>query len=133
VTEALDKSIAVFSGKVVLNEKVPFGSLATFTIQQAWKGTLGKRAKVLTTNLCTLSFKVGETYLVYASGRVEGELTASTCSRTTLLSSADEDLSLLDAAKSKGSALSTVPRKGALISRTYSPATTSRQSLQTSI
>lgn len=105
---ALEKSTAVFTGKVV-DMKEPKGLIissadpvtVTFEVESSWKGTLGNKVKLntaLSSASCGFEFVDGESYLVYAYASDKGdsgELAASLCSRTVLLSSAGDDLKAL--------------------------------------
>lgn len=130
---ALEKSTAVFAGKVV-KMKEPKGIIissadsvtVTFEVDSSWKGVLGDKVS-LTTELssasCGFEFMDGESYLVYAYARGKGdsdELTTGLCSRTVLLSSAGEDLKELGpstytgtAEESPESTMSASPTSGA--------------------
>lgn len=99
--EELEKSTAVFSGKVT-DIDFPIGIKissadpvkVTFEVSKTWKGPNSKTLIVATARhgaSCGYSFKQGEEYLVYAYNE-EDKLSASLCSRTELLSSAETDL-----------------------------------------
>lgn len=99
--ESLEKSTAVFAGKVV-DVDVPIGIVissadpvkVTFDISKVWKGSNYKTLVVTTARdgaSCGYSFKKGEEYIVYTYG--EGDkLSTGICSRTKLLVNAQEDL-----------------------------------------
>ncbi len=99
--ESLEQSIAVFAGKVV-DVDVPGGIIVssgdsvrvTFEVSKIWKGP-DYKTLVLTTArdgaTCGYSFKKNNEYIVYAYGE-ENKLETGICSRTKLLSSAQDDL-----------------------------------------
>lgn len=101
----LEKSSAVFSGKVLgILDKKKFNSTQSsgdelavlFEVDEAWKGINQTQVIVYTSRdsaSCGFEFTSNE-YLVYAN-KYDGELRVSLCSRTTLLSSAQEDLNEL--------------------------------------
>jgi len=99
--EAFEGSQVVFSGKAIdletTNEMYP-RVVATFDIHTIWKGNITKGPLVLTTGTggadCGYVFAENEEYLVYAYGE-EGELGATSCSRTTPLERAEADLVFL--------------------------------------
>lgn len=114
--EALEQADAVFSGRVVdiqAPKKLITSSAdplkVTFEVSKVWKGPKSKKLVVVTARdsaSCGYSFKSGRSYIVYAHQR-EGELTTSICTRTKLLSSAEEDLAQLGT--------STKPTKGGFV------------------
>ena len=90
----LDKSAAVFAGKVVdieRNQKGPLGGVdeVSFRVSEAWKGP-ERETIVLTTqsqgSACGYSFSEGRQYLVDATGK----MSISLCSETKPLSEASE-------------------------------------------
>lgn len=101
----LEKSSAVFSGKVLgILDKKKFNSIQSsgdevvvlFEVEEAWKGIHQTQVIVYTSRdsaSCGFEFTSNE-YLVYAN-ESDGELRVSLCSRTTLLSLAQEDLNEL--------------------------------------
>ena len=101
----LEKSSAVFSGKVLgILDKKKFNSIQSsgdelavlFEVDEAWKGINQTQVIVYTSRdsaSCGFEFTSNE-YLVYAN-KYDGELRVSLCSRTTLLSLAQEDLNEL--------------------------------------
>ena len=99
--EAFDGSQVVFSGKAIdletTNEAYP-NVIATFDVHTIWKGNVTKDPLVLTTGMggadCGYVFADNEEYLVYAYGE-EGELGASSCTRTAPLERAEADLVFL--------------------------------------
>jgi hypothetical protein len=84
-------SAAVFVGRVTATEVVvgtkPFSTqtVATFSVERAWKGITEPTVRVATCGggdvVCTVGvvFRVGERYVVFAAGK---PLATSTCSRT---------------------------------------------------
>jgi MYXO-CTERM domain-containing protein len=100
--EGLSSSYAVFTGKVTKverNESTKFGGLSvTLQVGKVWKGDVGEEVEVHTAGnsaACGYSFAKGETYLVYASRDEADPMRVSLCSRTALVSNADEDLEFL--------------------------------------
>jgi len=100
-SEALKEATAVFAGKVV-GIDAPSGLVissadpvkVTFNVSKVWKGPTYKTLVITTARngaSCGYSFKEGEDYVVYAYGK-ETELSTGLCSRTKLLSNAEEDL-----------------------------------------
>src|SRR5688572_15022207 len=101
-------SAAVFVGVVISQEgphRIPAGEDAftlshrtfRFNVIAAWKGVSGPEASVRTGSGggdCGYDFRVGETYLVYAS-QWRDTLGTSICTRTTPLSQARVDLAEL--------------------------------------
>lgn len=104
---AFGQAAAVFSGRVLSiddDHRVEFAVLEAFsgvtttTVKLGEKG-LPRRssqamdaAKAGRSSNCDLTFKAGESYLVYAYRSPGGALTTNMCSRTRLLSSAQEDV-----------------------------------------
>ncbi len=90
---ALSEATAVFVGKVIdmqpsdpsTEESIQFGvNNVLFEVRQAWKGVESARITIHTLNslaACGYPFKVGQEYLVYATGKV-GDLYVYQCSRT---------------------------------------------------
>lgn len=107
VTEARNKSKAVFSGTVVAIDKKP-GDLyvaVRFKIEESWKGAPSKEATVFTGQGggdCGYKFEVGQQYLVYAYRYNETDLGTNICQRTASLIQAAEDLKVLGRGKSIG-------------------------------
>lgn len=72
--------------------------LVRFSIQERFRGALGSIVEIATGmggGDCGFPFKVGETYLVYASVLKSGQLCAGICSRTQSLENASADLEFL--------------------------------------
>jgi hypothetical protein len=117
--EELRSSDAVFVGKAVKNgledpnprDNIMIGGIR-FDVEKSWKGVSDDRvdlygqsesyygppeeAGTIVENSCAVPFKVGKTYLVYASGgEGDGLLAAHFCGRTGPLRGADEELEAL--------------------------------------
>ena len=104
--EELTNATAVFTGKVVsLAEPIGgFGPISsadpikvTFQIYTVWKGSLSQTTTITTARSgasCGFTFEKGGEYIVYAHGP-ENNLSISLCSRTQLLSTAEDDLAEL--------------------------------------
>ena len=98
--ESLEGATAVFAGKVVDIDK-PFVKTSfmdmmkvEFEVSKVWKGPAYTTIFVQTATpgaSCGYPFEKGKEYLVYAYG-TENTLSANLCSRTRLLSRAQEDL-----------------------------------------
>ncbi len=90
----LDKSAAVFAGKVVdieRNQKGPLGGVdkVSFRVSETWKGTERETLELTTQSqgtACGYSFSEGREYLVDATGK----MSVSLCSETKPLSEASE-------------------------------------------
>lgn len=103
VIEELERSSAVFSGKVIemvdKNKNKLIRSSADpiavkFEVAEIWKGKSQTEIIVYTERdsaSCGFEFDLDKEYLVYAN-EVEGELKVSLCSRTKLLSAAGTDI-----------------------------------------
>jgi len=104
------QSDAVFVGRIVsieISAEVVKGHriehmTATFKVERRWKGPSVRRLRVGTcgtqTMVCTcgVDFQLGQRYVVFAEGK---PLTTSSCNRTTLADTADNELlKSLDAA-----------------------------------
>lgn len=105
--EELEKSDAVFAGTVV-NIDIPslqkakqqfgLGSSmdsveVTFNVSEVWKGPKNKTITIKTARSsasCGYNFEQGKEYFVYANEN-DKDLSVSLCSRTNLLSEAEED------------------------------------------
>lgn len=102
----LVRSTAVFSGKVIdiqdRSANFPAKSdadplLVRFEVDKTWKGVTQSQVLVSTAGeytSCGFEFTENNEYLVYAM-EVDGELNVTLCSRTSLLSSATEDIKVL--------------------------------------
>ena len=112
--EALEDSVAVFSGKVTkITEEHPTLPMISsadpvtveFQVDRVWKGSLEKTIKVTTASdegTCGYGFEMGKTYLVYSyETQVDDPLVlkVSLCSRTAPIADASEDLSELGIGK----------------------------------
>jgi hypothetical protein len=102
--EAMAGSVAVFVGTVTGIQQ-PGGAiqssadpaLVTFEVSQVWKGPEFTNLLVQTSQSsasCGYEFEFGRDYLVYASGS-ETDLSTGLCSRTTLLTNAELDVTEL--------------------------------------
>ena len=106
-SEELEKFSAVFAGKVVsiqhsYDPKAAFASpgdhtTVGFEVSAVWKGTVHEEMYITTPptgGTCGFAFVEGEEYIVYAhdSAYPEGGYTVGICSRTALLSKAQEDI-----------------------------------------
>lgn len=102
--EELEKSTAVFTGKVIdidVRRGIVLSSAdpvkVTFDVSETWKGPDYKVLVVTTVRYsasCGYPFEQGEEYIVYARGE-EDKLNTGICSRTKLLAAAEEDLATL--------------------------------------
>lgn len=75
-------------------------NLVEFTVQQSWKGLSNwHRKMVVRTSVggasCGYDFKLGESYIVYASLSQDGELVTSICTRNNPTHKAAQDLAEL--------------------------------------
>jgi hypothetical protein len=109
VEEELERKTAVFSGKVIdisgPNKRIFKSSADPVTVllevDTIWKGINESQVIVHTAESsasCGFKFELGKEYLVYAYGD-KGDLQTGLCERTTLLTSAAEDLSILGKGK----------------------------------
>ena len=106
VEEELERSKAVFSGKVIdIREKRSLNGyiskLVFFEVTNTWKG-VEQSEIIITTGQgggdCGFDFKVGQEYLVYANESTmygAKSLVSTICNRTNELSSLQEDLKIL--------------------------------------
>lgn len=98
VDQARQHAAAVFTGEVVGIERDKGESYekARFSVERMWKGSLEEEAVVFVHPdflQCDLSFKVGQSYLVYAEG--DKPFSTGYCTRTASLSDAGGDLTAL--------------------------------------
>lgn len=102
---AFRNSKAVFVGKVTNVTKVGDDRVFEFAVEKYWKGAVKKRMTVsfYETTRYQAWFKLGETYLMFAGGDPDGQLTVGRCSRSKDLSQAGEDLKKLGKAKQPSS------------------------------
>ena len=126
--DAVKKSAAVFSGKVVgfeyrkgipneymdslerkTGEKVDYETkVVKIQVEQWWKGNISREVFLITGSVriarsvsfagCDFNFKEGEIYLIYALGNND-ELKTNACMRTRKLAQAEEDLNTLGEGK----------------------------------
>jgi hypothetical protein len=97
---ALEKSAAVFAGKVTAIERQGLKYRVTFEISRTWKGTRGKTIDVTTATsgaACGFGFKKGSSYLVYCyapdkNAKKPVLLGTNICTRTKSHASAKADL-----------------------------------------
>lgn len=95
--EAAWRDDVVFSGRVVsLDSSAPGGGArgVEFEVIQNFRGPHVRTIVVGSGGGCSYSFRIGESYLVYAS-EVQGTLTTSMCTRTRPLRDAADDLAYL--------------------------------------
>lgn len=111
VQEEMERSSAVFSGKVVEivnpNEKNEIQSSADLVavkieVTEWWKG--GNESEVIvytemSSASCGFEFSLNEEYIVYAHEDDDGKIRVSLCSRTAQLQYAEEDLKELGEAE----------------------------------
>jgi hypothetical protein len=97
--ESLEKSHAVFSGKVTKIEDVAdFERAVTLEVATSWKGVDQKELVIYTARdgaACGYGFEKGKSYLIYAHSTKVGEkkvLGTNICTRTCLLADAKGDL-----------------------------------------
>ncbi len=98
---ALEKSAAVFVGRVASVEKSQFSNKFQFSVSKQWKGIEGKTVSIVTaTNsaACGINFDEDRDYLVYAF-KTEGDdqLRTNLCTRTARAADAATDLAELGA------------------------------------
>jgi len=103
VPRALKYADAVFLGQVIALEKDTAREFETyettqFAVKSVWKGALEDTVstRVMTTCcLCGFQFTVGQTYLVYAKQRANGDYHVSRCSRTKTAEQAEAEIQRL--------------------------------------
>ena len=114
VAQSLAQATAVFSGKVVEIKRVKRESKpgreidwlnveVVFAVNTVWKGIDHRVISVFTSSqstACGYGFKDGRTYLVYAHGETQENLSTSICTRTKRLKDARGELKELGAGKS---------------------------------
>lgn len=98
--EAKTQATAVFLGKAAKVTETGSGITLVFSVEKFWKGAKQKSQTITieTGRRYSPSFKVGERYIVYASGGAD-KLTTGRCSRTKLAEYADDDLKALGKGK----------------------------------
>jgi hypothetical protein len=101
--EAMEKSTAVFSGKVTKIEldEAKHRRTVTIEVDRAWKG-MDKKTVVITTAsdgaMCGYGFQKDKSYLVYAHGE-DGKLSTNICTRTRGIEQAKADIEALGEGK----------------------------------
>ncbi|MEX1014049.1 MAG: hypothetical protein WDZ80_02730 [Candidatus Paceibacterota bacterium] len=100
-TEAIEQSSAVFSGLVTNLENDEYSRdfnpnpvIVTVEVMDVWKGIDSSEVTLETARqsaTCGYNFEEGEEYLIYAHGP-NNDLSVSACSRTSLLSNAQNDI-----------------------------------------
>ena len=111
IGEALEDAQAVFSGRVVGLRLVPLEEEdptlpagieeleVSFAVQTVWKGETVETLVVrtgFTCCVCGYPFVIGAGYVVYACDSIDGGLSTSFCTRTHLLDSQTNDVSVLN-------------------------------------
>ncbi len=104
IAEEVERADAVFLGTVIAVDHSDYKAYVfpdvevTFTVQEYWKGVFSEPL-VLHTGQgggdCGFTFEEGKSYLIYAYADDNDDLHANICSRTALLSDAEEDLAKL--------------------------------------
>ena len=103
IADEYHKSSAVFIGRIVaieISTRVYKGDkiekmVATFEVEQRWKGPSLRRLRVLTCGTqtfvcpCGADLELGQRYVVFAEGKM---LETSSCNRTTIANPAGDDL-----------------------------------------
>jgi len=95
--EEMERSAAVFSGKVTAIESDSLGYKVKFEVERIWKGLSEESVVVSTAQdsaACGFEFTAGQEYIVYAYD-AEGSLSTGLCTRTHLLVENDPDVSSL--------------------------------------
>jgi ketosteroid isomerase-like protein len=107
IAEAKERAAVIFSGKVVeiIGDKNSGDETSgefevKLNVLESWKGIAASRISVFTANsssLCGYTFRVGESYLIYAHDFSNGKqkLETNICTRTRRLADAGEDLQVL--------------------------------------
>ena len=105
VKSKLNDAKAVFSGKVIeINDKPQsFEVFVKIKVERLWKGNVSKEVIITTENnsgvFCGYSFEVGKSYLIYARGSDESNLTTGLCLGNLQLQKAAEELKILGEGK----------------------------------
>lgn len=98
---ALEKSAAVFVGKVTSVEKSQFSSKFQFSVSKKWKGIEGNTASIVTASdsaACGINFDENRDYLIYAfKSEGDDQLRTNLCTRTKRVADAADDLAELGA------------------------------------
>lgn len=106
--EAMEKSTAVFSGKVLKVEvdEAKHQRTVTIEVERAWKG-MDRKTVVITTGsndgICGYNFQKDRSYLVYADGE-DGKLSTNICTRTKGIEQAKMDIEALGEGRKPGKA-----------------------------
>ncbi len=107
----LKRASVVFSGEVIQLDEFK----VAFRVEKVWKGetveeitmstgTINKGNGIITVSSCDYSFKIGEKYLVYATG--EGEkMQTYKCTGTGELKNSEDRIKILEAISHKKAAL----------------------------
>lgn len=107
VAEEMEKSVAVFAGKVTNMEYTNKGNIrssidpvyVTMEVSTVWKGEVGKQIVVRTvagSESCGFEFVAGMEYVIYAGGGDAERPVVSLCSRTKSLGSASSSGELVE-------------------------------------
>lgn len=126
VTEELERSDAVFSGKVIsIEEKPPLLSVPSktviFQVARIWKGIEQSQVKITTGQGggdCGFDFNMGQEYLVYAvksNSYGLNSLSTILCDRTDILSQAQGDFPLLGEGQAPTKEVDLLSRNGWLL------------------
>jgi hypothetical protein len=101
VKGALQRSTAVFVGKVTGEEKNGDIKTFKFEVEKYWKGANRKEIEIFVYQTARYQspFKEGEKFLVYAMADDDGKLTVSRCSRSRALEYAGDDIKQLGEGK----------------------------------
>ncbi|MDP5274836.1 hypothetical protein Q5Y73_12020 [Chengkuizengella sp. 2205SS18-9] len=98
--EAFENADAVFLGKVLEVSVENNNYRVEMEVSASWKGVEEKDQTLFTSTgvgaSCGILFEESKEYIVYAFQGEDGELTTNICSRTDLISNADEDLIMLE-------------------------------------
>jgi Carboxypeptidase regulatory-like domain len=88
-------ALAIFVGRVDAIQRAAGGRTISFTVVERYRGVSSSHVTIAVGpagQRCSLSFKVGREYLVYASRAETGAWTTSACSRTRAVEDAASDL-----------------------------------------
>lgn len=107
ITQRLHGATAVFSGRVVEADTFK----VKFKVDKQWKGHTTEEITLLTgavkntdgtlsSSTCDYGFRLGDSYLVYASGNTDG-LRTHKCSGTNLIKYAEKEIEKLDKIKAE--------------------------------
>lgn len=114
---ALKNAVAVFVANIDEVEQRGRVRRATARVVRAWKGARAGALVELRTPAhsaaCGVDVRAGEPWLVYATGREDGALLVTLCSRTAHLTLAQADIAALDAAARAGSGAAQSSHSGA--------------------